>query len=282
MKNKEIVGDGDSFDRNWKECKESHYTHWTRNKVENQTQLVFRNHWILFQEIIANSNYNGGKNVLEIGCGRGTLSCYFSDAGYDCTLVDISSKVINIAETIFNENNLKAEFIVDDANNLNFKENTFDIIFSIGLLEHFEDVEQTLKEQYRILNKGGLFFAYVVPKYTNNIQREYKWINNILKGYKTEEEITKTKVFRSDDDSKKYIKILKEIGLKEINSSGVYPLPMISHSIEFPFSLMPKKSEKVIVEYFEEILKKRKKETKKNPWLCKEGYGQAFLIWGLK
>ena len=63
---------------------------------------------------------------------------------------------------------------------------------------------------------------------------------------------------------------------------GTYPLPMISHSIEFPFSLMPKESEISLVKKFESDLKKRQQKTGRHPWICEEGYGNAFLIWALK
>ena len=57
---------------------------------------------------------------------------------------------------------------------------------------------------------------------------------------------------------------------------------MISHSVDFPFSLMPKESERVLVDKIYTMLDERKKITETNPWLCKEGYGNAFLIWGVK
>lgn len=276
-------GDIDSFDKNWKIRKEAHYTHWVKGEPQNQIQLAFRNHWTLFNELMQNPFFNKGKRVLEVGCGRGSLSCYFSNTAYDCTLLDKSEKVIDIAKTIFNNNKLNADFITGDANKLPFDDKTFDIVFSIGLLEHFEDIEKPMQEQMRILDAGGLFIAYVVPKYENNVQKDFLWINEILKAYsKNDNTVEKEKIYRSDDNSEKYISVMKDYGLKEINSSGVYPLPMISHSIEFPFSLMPDDSEKAIVNHFNKILKTRKKQTGKHPWLCNEGFGQAFIVWGFK
>jgi len=279
-------GDSASFDKNWKNREESLYTHWTRGEIENQIQLAFRNHWTLFSEIMnEEKKYNGGKRALEIGCGRGSLSCYFSDAGFDCNLVDLSASVLNVAQGIFEKNNLKAKFTVGDANNLDIPDNSFDVIYSIGLLEHFEDIEKPLKEQIRVLDKGGIWFGYIVPEYTNNVQNKYEWINHILKGYhkQNEQKIShKETVYRSDFGSERYVPILKEIGLKNINVSGVYPLPMISHSIGFPFSLMPNDSEKILVKHFENILKENKSKTGKHPWLCDEGFGNAFLVWGVK
>ncbi len=279
-------GDSPSFDKNWKNREESLYTHWTRDEIENQIQLAFRNHWTLFSELMEEEkNYNGGKRVLEIGCGRGSLSCYFSDAGFDCNLVDLSAKVLDVAEGIFKKNHLKAKFTVGDANNLDMPNNSFDVIYSIGLLEHFEDIEKPLKEQIRVLDDGGIWFGYIVPKYKDNVQKEFGWINDILKGYQKQnnnKDTDKEKVFRSDFGSERYVPILEELGLKNIQTSGVYPLPMISHSIDFPFSLMPKDSEKALVKHFEKILNENKVKTGKHPWLCEEGLGNAFLIWGTK
>lgn len=285
MKKKKHKGDVQRFDKNWKKRDEASYTHWIRGSIENQIQLAFRNHWLLFSELINKETSINGKRVLEVGCGRGSLSCYFSDAGFDCTLVDLSENAINLAKEIFINNNLEADFLVGDANNLDLMDNSFDIIFSIGLLEHFDDIEQTLSEQIRVLDDGGIWFGYIVPKYKKNIQNQYNWINEILEGYNNETsdvKIDKEKVFRSDYGSERYIPVLKKLGLKNIKSSGVYPLPMISHSIDFPFSLMPAESEKALVAKLQKMLLKNGIETGLNPWLCKEGFGNAFLVWGIK
>jgi len=274
-----------SFDRNWQKRKESYYAHWSKGDIQNQVQLAFRNHWGLLRELMKDSCFNRGRRVLEVGCGRGSLSCYFSDADYDCTLLDISESVINIARGLFEANNLKAKFIIGDVNALPFEDKSFDIIFSIGLLEHLKDIEISIKEQIRVLAEGGLFFGYVVPKYTNNIQKDYEWINDILKGYAENFEssaIAKEDVYRSDAGSESYLPILKKHKLKNIQSSGVYPLPMISHSIKFPFTLMPAESEKALVKQLQKMLEENGRKTGRHPWLCDEGYGQAFVIWGYK
>ncbi len=277
-------GDAGSFDTNWKTREESLYTHWTRGEVKNQIQLAFRNHWLLFSELMKSEKaYNSGKRVLEIGCGRGSLSCYFSDAGYDCTLVDLSENVIDIAQEIFEKHDLKANFLVDDANNLKIEDNSFDVIYSIGLLEHFEDIETPLKEQIRVLDSGGIWFGYIVPEYTDNVQKEYEWINALLKGYQNQGgAVQKESIYRSDFGSERYVPVLEKLGLENIQASGVYPIPMISHSIDFPFSLMPKASEQSLVGHFQKMLAENSEKTGKNSWLCEEGYGNAFLVWGVK
>jgi hypothetical protein len=125
----------------------------------------------------------------------------------------------------------------------------------------------------------------VVPEYENNIQKSYNWINELLKGYVENTGLggaAKSEVFRSDAGSERYIQIMQASEMKNVSARGVYSLPMISHSIDFPFSLMPEKSEWALVKHFKKILAERAKETDENPWLCDEGFGQAFLVWGYR
>ena len=285
MTGKQKYGSIDSFEKNWQERKETCYTHWTRTEPCNQIQLAFRNHWSLLNELMKSPCFKRGKRVLEAGCGRGSLSCYFSDAGYDCTLLDISPAAIDAAKQIFGDNNLKGTFVIGDTNKIPYPDNSFNIVFSIGLLEHFENINQPIKEQIRVLDNGGLFFGYVVPKYQNNIQKDYDWINDILKGYARYLQHPSSKkegIYRSDIGPERYLPILKKYNLKNIEASGVYPLPMISHSPEFPFTLMPEKSEEALMRHLKKMLQENGRRTGRHPWLCEEGYGQAFAVWGYK
>lgn len=280
-----MKGDEISFDNNWKQRKETNYNHWTDGNPKNQIQFAFYNHWLTLKSIIdGTKNFNKGNKTLEVGAGRGSLSAYFSQNGYKTTLLDSSKGVLDIAKNIFSKNNLNAIFDVGNALNLPYEDNSFDIVFSVGLLEHFEDISKPISEQLRVLNKGGIWFGYVVPQFHNKVQKEFGWINQILKTYHPEEntQTSKEDVYRTSYNSKIYVNELKNQGLKNINASGIYSLPMISHSIEFPFSLMNDDAELKLVQFFNEIFKSRKSEGIKNPWLCDEEYGNAFLVWGIK
>ena len=59
-------------------------------------------------------------------------------------------------------------------------------------------------------------------------------------------------------------------------------MPMISYSTEFPFTLLEPEAEKILVDRLEEHLSKLKSNKNKDPWLCDEDYGHAFLVYGKK
>ena len=270
-----------SFDINWKKRPETLYNHWSKGAPRNQIQLAFSQHYDLFKRII---NKEGKLKVLEVGCGRGSLSSYFAEDGHDCFLLDMSETVIGTAKEIFKTNGHQGSFHVGDANLMTFEDDKFDVIVSIGLLEHFENLENVIDEQFRVLRKDGVLINYIVPENLENVQKDYNWVNDILKSQskKNNQKIAKKEdLYRSDSDSKRYIEQYKASGFQEIFSSGVYPLPMISPSIDFPFTLMDEESEKILIKQFNKILEKRK-ENWEHPWMCEESYGQAFLVSGKK
>jgi ubiquinone/menaquinone biosynthesis C-methylase UbiE len=280
------TGDGKSFDVNWRNRAEASYLHWTRGQPSNQIQLAFRRHWITFNKIIESGLELTGSRCLEVGCGRGSLSAYFADAGWDCSLIDLSPSVINLAKDAFDKQGLRADFRVGNCLDLPYGDNYFDLLFSIGLLEHFEEIEKVLKEQIRVLKPGGLFLGYVVPESNSSIQSEYQWFNEILKEclkefQRNNDYSNKTDIYRSSFNSDFYLNKLKKLELVNCKSSGLYSLPMISNSIEFPFTLLTPSAEKIIVEKFNSILSSREIGNI-DPWLCAEDEGQAFLVWGWK
>lgn len=275
------LGSFDEFDVNWKETSEAHYIHWTRGPVQNQIQLAFRNHFEVFQQIIARPLK--GLNVLEVGCGRGSLSAYFADAGSNCMLLDQSATAIDLAKNIFEANSLPADFCVGDALDLSQHYNKYDLVFSIGVLEHFASTRSVLLEQYKTLRPGGVFIGYVVPEFTDNIQKYFTLTNKLLAKIYGEKQKEKEDVFRTDLGSEHYLKEMADIGFANCSSSGIYSLPMISNSPEFPFTLLPADLEEILVCEFENMLDTRRQANPRiHPWLCTEGEGNAFIIVGHK
>lgn len=279
-------GDIDNFNELWRGRQEKHKSWFYRGEPENQIQYAFGQHFGFLESVVP---IKKGDKVLEVGCGRGSFGAFFADYGCRVTLTDLSSEIIEEARGIFQSLGLdrQSDFVVCDALDLKLEEETFDITTSIGLLEHFEDPSGVIKEQMRVLKKGGVFTAYVVPdKWT--MTTLFQPVNKVLKDWnesfpKSRAVQTKTPLFRTKYDSSHYKEIMKKLGLTAIGASGVYPYPAISYSPEFPFSLMPPDFEKALVTVFQSLEKMRRAQNKEiHPWACEESTAQGFFIWGTK
>lgn len=283
--NSKYEGSKEYFDIDWKNRKEKTHNYFTEGDPQTQMQLAFKNHYDLYERVF----FKGKRGkCLEVGCGRGNLSLYFAYNKWEASLLDQSASAIEVAKENFNSLNLKGNFIVGDANALPFDDNTFTTTFSVGLLEHFQDVEPTIKEQFRVLEKGGIFIGYVVPERKLNIQTLAKPVNKALSlakkfidpgvdSFKKEKDL----LFRSDFGSRHYLDIMKKYPFKATGSFGTFCVPSISYSEIYPFTPLPKKLEKTVVTIQKSMLHLRSRFME-HPWQCSEFLGQAFVVWGIK
>ena len=96
-----------------------------------------------------------GLRVLEIGCGVGTDGAQFARAGADYTGVDLTDAAIELARKRFELFALNGEFQVADAENLGFPDESFDLVYSHGVLHHTPDINAAVREIHRVLKPGG-------------------------------------------------------------------------------------------------------------------------------
>ncbi len=93
--------------------------------------------------------------VLEIGCGLGTDGAQFAKAGADYTGIDLTEAAVELAQRRFELFELPGSFRVADAESLDFPDNSFDIVYSHGVLHHTPDTAGAIKEVHRVLKPGG-------------------------------------------------------------------------------------------------------------------------------
>ena len=96
-----------------------------------------------------------GLKVLEIGCGLGTDGAQFAEAGADYTGVDLTEAAVELARKRFELFDLKGKFETADAENLPFADESFDLVYSHGVLHHTPETEKAIKEIHRVLRPGG-------------------------------------------------------------------------------------------------------------------------------
>ena len=85
-----------------------------------------------------------GLSILDIGCGGGLLSEPMSRLGADVTGIDASSRNITVAKLHAKKNSLKIKYICASPEKLK-KNNKFDVILNMEIIEHVEDVDFFLK-----------------------------------------------------------------------------------------------------------------------------------------
>jgi len=93
--------------------------------------------------------------VLEIGCGLGTDGAQFSKSGADYTGVDLTEAAVELAQKRFELFELPGTFRTADAEHLDFPEDSFDLVYSHGVLHHTPDTVGAVKEVHRVLKPGG-------------------------------------------------------------------------------------------------------------------------------
>jgi SAM-dependent methyltransferase len=96
-----------------------------------------------------------GLRVLEIGCGLGTDGAQFATAGAIYTGVDLTEAAVALARRRFELFNLPGTFRTADAENLDFADESFDLVYSHGVLHHTPDTERAVREVHRVLRPGG-------------------------------------------------------------------------------------------------------------------------------
>lgn len=104
-----------------------------------------------------------GKRILEIGCGIGADAEEFVRHGAEYVGIDISETSLELAKKRFELNDLKGEFILtsgDAITNLG----KFDLVYSIGVLHHYPEVESTIEQIHQVLNDSGEFKFMVYAK----------------------------------------------------------------------------------------------------------------------
>jgi ubiquinone/menaquinone biosynthesis C-methylase UbiE len=107
-----------------------------------------------------------GKKVLEIGVGLGADHQRFAEAGALLTGIDLTPRAIEMTRQRFHMFGLKSELQVGDAENLNFPDNSFDLIYSWGVIHHSPDTQKAINEIHRILKPGGKAKIMIYNKYS--------------------------------------------------------------------------------------------------------------------
>ncbi len=115
-------------------------------------------------DLLSKLEYQKNSTILDLGCGDGYLSRYlFNSKGLQITSgLDVSKRYVSKAKKNNYNPQVYKSFQVGSANNLPYKDQFFDLVFSNCVIEHIPGFQVILYEISRVLKKGGKLI-FTVP-----------------------------------------------------------------------------------------------------------------------
>ncbi|MHA2215345.1 MAG: class I SAM-dependent methyltransferase [Candidatus Hodarchaeales archaeon] len=113
-------------------------------------------------------SFNGFKNkqILEIGCGIGLDTSQLSKRGGILTAIDLTPNAVKLAKQNFKLNKLRGNFLLNSAETLGFNDESFDVVYSHGVIHHTANIINAVEEIYRVLKEGGEAIVMIYNKYS--------------------------------------------------------------------------------------------------------------------
>jgi len=106
--------------------------------------------------------YRGrGKDLLEIGVGAGTDFVNWARNGARAVGIDLTDAGVALTKERLALEGLDAVVQRGDAESLDFPDESFDIVYSYGVLHHTPNTPRAFREAYRVLRPGGTLLAMI-------------------------------------------------------------------------------------------------------------------------
>ena len=113
-------------------------------------------------------NFLKGK-LIEIGCGSGSDTKYFSDFSNitHVTSIDIGKNTYNLYK--YFKNRMNINIYRASALSLPFSNNNFDILYSYGVFHHTTNPKKCFEEAHRVLKNNAAMYVYLYSDHKNNL-----------------------------------------------------------------------------------------------------------------
>lgn len=135
-------------------------------------------------ESIISEKLKGHNNLklLDIGCGTGFIISLVSHHFQEVHGVDITADMM--AEIDLSAGNIFLKNALAEATG--FPENSFDLVTAYSFLDHVIDYKDVLKEAYKVLTPGGVFYSDLNPNrefshYLENLDNQTKNLPDVIK-----------------------------------------------------------------------------------------------------
>jgi ubiquinone/menaquinone biosynthesis C-methylase UbiE len=123
-----------------------------------------------------------GKDMLEIGCSIATDGLEFAKRGANYTGADLTPHSIEMAKERFGLFGVKGNFVVVNAEEkLPFPDNTFDHVYSFGVIHHSPTPAKIVAEIHRVLKPGGTITIMLYNRPSINYYLEIMFMRKLFR-----------------------------------------------------------------------------------------------------
>jgi len=146
--------------------------YWDKNAILYDN-FIEREHGELYKKVrkVFGTYVKRKQKVLDVATGTGDIALTLAKRSKDVTGIDISTKMINVADSRTSKN---PKFLIGDVHELEFERGEFDLVTCCNGLYVFSDPEQALCEMRRVLSSGGklvsVTFAYGDWEFSQKMQ----------------------------------------------------------------------------------------------------------------
>jgi len=112
---------------------------------------------LLFAYDYVKRNIKEGSLVLDLGSGEGYGASYLSDSHW---VVGVDTEESSIKKSQKKYSNKNCFFLPCEGGRLPLKEDVFDVVVSVHVIEHIKEEREFVSEIHRVLSPGGLFFVH--------------------------------------------------------------------------------------------------------------------------
>lgn len=143
----------------FKEVSKQIQENWTKSaerySEQNNRELQSDKKDIWTKIILENMKKKGKLKILDIGCGPGEFSILMALAGHEVIGVDLTPAMLEQAINNARKYNVDATFINMDVQNLQFEDETFDLIIARNVTWNLQDAKSFFEGCQRVLKTGG-------------------------------------------------------------------------------------------------------------------------------
>lgn len=154
-------GSKKGFKEKWVHISQREQKFFAEGAPKSQNEWIFRERYRFIERRLRVDQRS--LLCLEVGAGRGTTSLYLVKAGHRSILLDSSATALEMSRSNFESEEMPANFVKSFAENMGIRTSSVDVVVTLGLLEHFEDIYSPLVEMARVLKPGGLLFSLNIP-----------------------------------------------------------------------------------------------------------------------